>query len=472
MFRPKKTHILYFFIDLLFIFIALATPYFLRYNFSLFSVFDIKNISFPNVREYIFVFILWAVLVLTALKAKNLYSTDRTLSIPKEMALTLSSIFYVSIVVGTVIFFANFKFFSRWIFITSFSIIISTLVIWRVVKKIILRRLVISGYQNFNILIVGSNRIAGLLIDEMRERLYLGLRVVGIINDNSNDYDCGVPILGRMPDFQTICKKYFIDEVIITDSSRVQLISEISQLAKNMHIGVRIVPLSFAESLSTISINYLGIIPLLTYKERTFHPTELFLKRAFDFLIAFFLLLILFPFFLIIAFFIKVGSSGPVFYIQKRMGQKGRIFDFYKFRSMVKDADILKSDLLHRNEVTDGVIFKIKRDPRITKIGRFLRRFSLDELPQLINVLKGDMSLVGPRPFPVDESNKMESTHLPRLNIRPGITGLAQVKGRSSLTFYRWVKWDLWYINNWSFGLDLRIIYMTIPAIIKGRGAY
>jgi lipopolysaccharide/colanic/teichoic acid biosynthesis glycosyltransferase len=139
---------------------------------------------------------------------------------------------------------------------------------------------------------------------------------------------------------------------------------------------------------------------------------------------------------------------------------------------MVADADTQKAKLVEKNEVKDGVIFKIKQDPRVTKVGRFLRRHSLDELPQLVNVLMGDMSLVGPRPPLADEVAKYSHVHMQRLSIRPGMTGLSQVRGRSELTFTRWVKWDLWYINNWSIGLDLQILWRTIPAVIKGDGAY
>jgi lipopolysaccharide/colanic/teichoic acid biosynthesis glycosyltransferase len=139
---------------------------------------------------------------------------------------------------------------------------------------------------------------------------------------------------------------------------------------------------------------------------------------------------------------------------------------------MVKDADELKSSLWAKNEVKDGVIFKIKKDPRITGIGRFLRRYSIDEMPQLFNVLKGDMSLVGPRPPVPSEVDKYDHEQIQRLSIRPGITGLSQIKGRSELTFKNWVRWDLWYINKWSFWLDLVILLRTIPVVFKGKGAY
>ena len=161
-----------------------------------------------------------------------------------------------------------------------------------------------------------------------------------------------------------------------------------------------------------------------------------------------------------------------MFYIHKRTGYKGRVFNFYKFRSMVKEADGLKPELLNKNESQGNIIFKIKQDPRITRVGKVLRKMSLDEFPQLINVLNGDMSLVGSRPFPVEESKKLDPSFLERFVIRPGITGLAQIRGRSDLPINRWVKWDLWYINNWSFWLDLKILFWTLPAVLKCRGAY
>ena len=143
----------------------------------------------------------------------------------------------------------------------------------------------------------------------------------------------------------------------------------------------------------------------------------------------------------------------------------------YKFRSMVKDAEKTIDQVRHKNEV-DGPIFKIKKDPRITKTGAFLRKYSLDELPQIINVVRGDMSLVGPRPLPIDQIEKEDLRQLKRLEVRPGITGLWQVRGRSDISFSRLVKWDIWYINNWSFWLDLNILLQTIPVVLRGKGAY
>lgn len=202
------------------------------------------------------------------------------------------------------------------------------------------------------------------------------------------------------------------------------------------------------------------------------YQPELLLKRILDQVIGLACLVAFFPLFVIISVLIKLDSRGPVLYVQKRVGVKGKIFDCYKFRSMINAADALKKQLLPMNEVKDGGIFKIKNDPRITRIGKFIRKHSLDELPQLFNVVKGDMSLVGPRPPTQEEVVKYTHHQMQRLSIRPGMTGLSQIKGRNSFVFRRWVKWDLWYINNWSLGLDLQILWWTIAAVIKGRGGY
>jgi len=177
------------------------------------------------------------------------------------------------------------------------------------------------------------------------------------------------------------------------------------------------------------------------------------------------------PVFIALAIFVKLDSPGPVFYRSRRYGQHGRIFNMYKFRSMVSNADDLLGQLKDKNEV-DGPIFKIKKDPRITRMGAFLRRYSLDELPQILNVLKGDMSLVGPRPFPIAQLEKEDLRQLKRLGIRPGITGLWQIRGRSDVSFDKLLRWDIWYIKNWSFWLDLYILFQTFPVVIKGKGAY
>lgn len=197
----------------------------------------------------------------------------------------------------------------------------------------------------------------------------------------------------------------------------------------------------------------------------------LFVKRVIDVIGALVLLLLLSPVFLIIVICIKLDSKGTIIFRQKRLGLGGRAFVFYKFRSMCVDAEKSKTKILHLNEVS-GPIFKIRNDPRITRVGKFMRRYSLDELPQLFNVLKGDMSFVGPRPPLPDEVEQYEEWQLRRLSVIPGITCLWQISGRSKLSFDEWVKLDLQYIDSRSIWLDIIILLKTIPAVISADGAY
>ena len=200
-------------------------------------------------------------------------------------------------------------------------------------------------------------------------------------------------------------------------------------------------------------------------------PGYQIVKRIIDVIGSAVLLLVLSPIFLLIAICIRIDSPGPVIFRQKRLGLGGRGFVFYKFRSMCVDAETSREKILHLNEVS-GPIFKIRNDPRITRVGRWLRRYSLDELPQLLNVLKGDMSFVGPRPPLPCEVENYEDWHLRRLSVVPGITCLWQVSGRSKLSFDDWVRLDLQYIDSRSLWLDIRILLKTIPAVISGEGAY
>jgi exopolysaccharide biosynthesis polyprenyl glycosylphosphotransferase len=194
-------------------------------------------------------------------------------------------------------------------------------------------------------------------------------------------------------------------------------------------------------------------------------------KRLLDILISGIALLIFLPFFLITAIAIKLTSSGPVFFVQERIGLNKRRFRVYKFRTMVPDAEKKQAELEFLNEVS-GPIFKIKKDPRVTSVGRILRKLSIDEVPQLFNVLKGDMSLVGPRPLPIKDYNGFsEDWHRRRFSVRPGITCLWQVNGRSSLPFERWMEMDMEYIDKWSLWLDLKILAKTFPSVLRGSGA-
>lgn len=464
----KNIYRAYFFIDALIILVAFFVPYILRYKSQL----DLVDLRLPYAKEYAVIYFLWIVLIVSFFRARGLYSTDRNLTIPKEILKIISALILPSIIIAGIIFFLQFKSYSRLVFIENFLFLFVGFSLWRAIKRLIIRDLIKKGHYNINTLIIGAGNIGKLIIKEIEKQPFLGIRIRGFLDDNKTGTVSNIPILGKLAEFVDICKRNFIDEVFITIPSERQQVARIIQESKKMHLGLRIVPEKFEDSLMEVTVANLGMMPILTYKERSLHKTELLLKRFFDFTISLIFVILLAPVFLLISLVIKLDSSGPVLYLQKRVGRKGRIFNMYKFRSMVKDADKLKASLENKNEVRGGVIFKVKSDPRVTRFGKFLRRHSLDELPQFFNVLFGDMSLIGPRPPLMSEVKQYDLWHMDRLFIRPGMTGLSQIRGRSELSFHRWVRWDVWYMNNWSFWLDLSILWNTIPTVLKGKGAY
>lgn len=271
---------------------------------------------------------------------------------------------------------------------------------------------------------------------------------------------------------QTAIKDYAIDEVIFTDVIHVvPQVQEIIHSCAEQGVRTTIAADLFSVGLVKSKMSYFGSMPLIHFETPPGDRWELSLKRLLDFSLSLALLVLLSPFLAVIAVLVKVTSAGPVFFVQRRVGQNGRLFDLYKFRSMVVDAEDQLERLRDQNEM-DGPVFKMKDDPRITKVGKVLRRFSLDELPQLWNVLTGDMSLVGPRPPVPGEVNMYERRDRRRLSMRPGITCTWQVSGRNTISdFESWVNMDLEYIDNWSLGRDLSLLLQTIPAVLTGHGA-
>jgi exopolysaccharide biosynthesis polyprenyl glycosylphosphotransferase len=296
------------------------------------------------------------------------------------------------------------------------------------------------------------------------------LKIKGFLDDNKTG-NCGDwPVLGKLDGLQDVIRREFIQKVFITVYPEHQIFIKLLEIAREEGLSVRVVPQGYEYMTQDFIKFNIGVIPILEYSDIDINYRQR-LKRVFDFILSFLLMIFLLPVFIVLGALIKLDSSGPIFYRSQRYGRYGRMFNMYKLRSMVVNADEMLAKLKNKNEV-DGPIFKIKKDPRITRMGAFLRRYSLDELPQIFNVLKGDMSLVGPRPFPIAQLEKEDLRQLKRLGIRPGITGLWQIKGRSDLSFDRLLYWDIWYIKNWSFWLDLYILFQTFSVVVRGKGAY
>lgn len=469
--RYKLIKSIYIFIDIYFFWLAIFIASWLRQSTLTFEV-HIFNLFFDPINPYRFLFLFWALVIIFLNNAYGLYQTRREIFETVEIWQVIKAVLLSSLLVIVAIYVAKIQDFPRLIL---FFVVILTSVffsLWRIFKRMFVEYLVSQGYNNFNALIVGAGRVGRALAQEISKRPGLGLKVVGYLDDfKENDPNVNGPrTLGKISDFMTIARNEFVDEIFVTCHHDGQIILQLLEQAKELGVAVRVIPHGF-ELMSGECVRYnIGFIPVLEYCNGQLRRRHVG-KRFFDIITALFAVVFLLPVFLILGIFIKLEAPGPIFYLSSRYGRSGHVFRMFKFRSMVHNADQMVEQFLGQNEA-DGPIFKIKNDPRVTRIGRFLRKYSLDELPQLFNVLKGEMSLVGPRPLPIDQVQKEDFRQLKRLEVKPGITGLWQIRGRSDISFSRLVKWDIWYINNWSFWLDLNILWQTLPVVIKGRGAY
>lgn len=457
---------IYFLLDVVVIGFSFYIPYCLHYGRGC------ALATLPHFNDAVFLFAVWAGALVAFLQLSGLYGTDRSLSIPREFLRVAGCVVLSSVAAGLMIFLLKMTFFSRLVFAQSFALMLFGVSVWRILKRLMIRYRLSRGFYRHNVLIVGAGRCAEALANEIKRHPHLGINVVGFFDEHKNGFVAGYPVLAKQVEtLSDILRVHFIDEVYVTIPAERKLVSEVIAQCLGAKVAVRVLADHFDLPFYHLQIDYLGVVPLINYVGARDHGTEIFLKRFFDVLVSFCALMALLPLFGVIAALIKLDSPGPVFYKSVRLGKKARPFHFYKFRSMIYNADQEKEHLRNSSDVK-GPIFKIKNDPRVTRFGRFLRRYSLDELPQLFNVLRADMSLVGPRPPTPDEVEKYDTWQRRRLDVRPGITCLWQVRGRSDLSFYKWVRWDLWYIDNWSFGLDLQILLWTIPVVLSKKGAY
>ncbi len=317
-----------------------------------------------------------------------------------------------------------------------------------------------------NVLVVGANTIGRRVAAYLEKHPESGRVVCGFL-DNGASLD--ERVMGPTDDLARIARASFADEVILAGVRDRDLALRVMREACRLQLDVEIVPELFGSTPIENEIEHVGDLPVICVHAERLPAMALVVKRAVDVLVASVALLLLAPLMFVIGALIKLDSGGSVLYTAQRAGRKGRLFPCYKFRTMFTNADTVK-DALRQNNQRSGPFFKIADDPRVTRVGRFLRRYSLDELPQLFNVLKGEMSLVGPRPHPVDDVAAYEIEHLARLDVTPGITGLWQVTARRDPSFQKGMELDREYIRSWSLGTDLRILLLTVWAVVKGSG--
>jgi len=363
-------------------------------------------------------------------------------------------------------------------FISFFGLAtLALLFVYRAAIQVLLWSLRSHGRNESMILIVGVNDRTQELVKVIHEHPHYGYRIAGVLEDEPSrcrlleQYNAAY--LGSFDNLEEVLIKQVVDEVYIClpVRSRYETIQKMAHLCEGVGVGVRMIADLFPLRLATSRYHRLEGIPILALSTVPEHQPQLIAQRMVDIAVSLSALLVLSPLLLLTAAAIKLNSKGPVFFTQERVGLNRRRFRMIKFRSMVVNAEELRARLESQNQVK-GAMFKIQRDPRVTSVGRFIRKYSIDELPQLINVLRGDMSLVGPRPALPQEVSQYSWNQRRRLSVKPGLTGLSQVSGRSDLSFRETVDLDLYYIDQWSIVLVLKIIFRTLPAVLKGRGAY
>jgi exopolysaccharide biosynthesis polyprenyl glycosylphosphotransferase len=323
------------------------------------------------------------------------------------------------------------------------------------------------------ILMVGLDVEMVRMAEYIKKYPEMGYTLVGCLGDYTDleKPPSSLKVLGSLPEFEKVVKENPVDEIILFSFRKIWAnLTHILQVCQDMGIRVTMVPQWSNLQFSDISFRRLASVPLISFLGPPRKDISLFIKAISDFLIALAALILSAPLFLLITLLIKVDSKGPVFFRQQRCGLHGRVFPLIKFRSMVQDAETMQESLKAFNEMS-GPVFKMKADPRVTRVGYWLRKTSLDELPQLINVLKGDLSLVGPRPPLPAEVAQYERWQRRRLSVKPGITCTWQISGRNDINFEEWIQLDLHYIDHWSLLLDFKILIRTIPAVLSGRGA-
>jgi exopolysaccharide biosynthesis polyprenyl glycosylphosphotransferase len=329
-----------------------------------------------------------------------------------------------------------------------------------------------------NVFIVGTGPEAVALRFYLESIRHLGYRFKGFIEAPAAGLSPGSgsrfaanpsDVVGTLDSLFQHVRTQFVDEIFFTTPCERSVVQEALAEARTYGVDLRIVPEMYDGLTWNSSIEYIGQFPTIPLHRGQVPEVALVFKRAMDYVFSIFVLTVLSPVLLAIAIAIKLDSPGPVFYFSERIGKKGRVFRCIKFRTMVHGADKQRASMMHLNE-RDGVLFKISDDPRITRLGRFLRKFSLDELPQFFNVVRGDMSVVGPRPPIGSEVREYKLSHLRRLDVTPGITGLWQVQARQDPSFDSYISLDVTYIENWSIWLDIQIILRTIVVVFTGTG--
>lgn len=447
-------------LDFLFLIIAGICSYYLRFAQIVVQyrpvIFDLPFILFLKILLGVSLFSLFILAI------SGVYNSKR-----RKLHEKLSKVFVgcsIFVLILVVAFFFNQRFFSSRFIVLSFwvfSIVFLSLI--RIILDIIYRIMLSRGHFVSRVVVIGSDDNSYKLISEFKRNRGLGVKVIENYDILDND------VVDRL---EKLINETNIDVVLLTDThGDKHCINNLINLCNIKHITYKYSASLLDTKMINFDISTISGIPIVEIKSTPLDGWARVWKRFFDIIISFFGLIIMIPIYLIVGLFIKLDTRGPILVKLSRIGAKNKTFKMYKFRSMIVGADKMKKDLMQYNERNDGPLFKMEKDPRITRVGKFIRTTSIDELPNLINVFRGEMSLVSPRAHEPNEVEKYEDGYQKLLAIKPGITGMAQVSGRSDLKFEEEARLDIYYIENWSMWLDIIILIKTIKVVLTRKSA-
>jgi exopolysaccharide biosynthesis polyprenyl glycosylphosphotransferase len=412
--------------------------------------------------------LLYSGLIVLFSNTQKLYSGAQFQSSRQETSAVVRATALASILLTAFIYASGLKVVSRFVVALTMLLGLAATVGYRYLRRRRLQTAAADGFMCRNVLIVGTGAAAQALHEYLQLHRYLGYVAAGFVTADPNDPHITVDVLGSIRNLGEISRARFIDEVIICTDNRAAAKFAIAE-ATSLGLGVRVIPDLYDGLAWGAPLEHVGLFPTICLHRKRIPALSLALKRGIDVCASAVGLVLLFPLLVAIGLAVKLDSPGGMFYTADRVGRKGLNFGCHKFRTMIQNADNMLEQLRHLNE-REGILFKISNDPRITRLGRFLRKYSLDELPQLWNVLKGDMSLVGPRPPIAAEVQQYELDYLKRLDVKPGITGLWQVEARGNPSFTSYIQLDMEYVDRWNLLLDLRILLKTAAVVVAGTG--
>ncbi|WP_188758887.1 sugar transferase [Edaphobacter acidisoli] len=420
----------------------------------------------------LFFYVAWfAVCLIFFTRSYGLYGPIQNRSGLHEQRMTIQAALTSGLLLCGTLYLSSGEFVSRVVVILV--VVLSTLLLCmrRALWRSLAYRRFRAGMETRNVLIVGAGRVGYALRNHLESLQHLGFRFKGFVALTEREAESGdADVVGDVRNCLSLARSLFVDEIFFSVPAEKKLVIKMVEEARTAGIDVRVVPDMYDGLAWNAPVEYIGQFPTIPLHRKDFPIGAFLLKRTLDTTLSALALAVLSPVMVAIAIAVKFDSDGPIFYRAQRIGRKGRNFTCYKFRTMVQDADRRKAELEHMNE-RDGILFKIANDPRITRLGRFLRKYSLDELPQFYNVLRGDMSLVGPRPPMANEVEQYDLAHLRRLDVLPGITGLWQVEARQDPSFDSYISLDTAYVENWSLLMDLRILARTVSVVVSGTGS-